>query len=69
VKPATAPVKPAAPAPAQSTANATTSHHTVGQGETLYSISRKYGTTVDNIKKLNNLKGDGISVGLKLKVK
>jgi LysM repeat protein len=70
VKPATAPVKPATPAAtASSTASSTTSHHTVGQGETLYSISRKYGTTVDNIKKLNNLTGNGISVGLKLKVK
>ncbi len=66
VKPAAAPVKPVAPATA---ASSTTSHHTVGQGETLYSISRKYGTTVDNIKKLNNLTGNGLSVGLKLKVK
>jgi LysM repeat protein len=69
VKPAATPVKPAAAAPATATASSTTSHHTVGQGETLYSISRKYGTTVDNIKKLNNLTGNGISVGLKLKVK
>jgi LysM repeat protein len=61
-----APVKPATPATA---ASSTTGYHTVGQGETLYSISRKYGTTVDNIKKLNNLTGNGISVGLKLKVK
>jgi LysM repeat protein len=64
-KPA-APVKPAAPSTA---AASTTSYHTVGQGETLYSISRKYGTTVDNIKKLNNLTSNSISVGLKLKVK
>ena len=74
VKPAATPVKPAAtpvkPAPATTTTtSATTSHHTVGQGETLYSISRKYGTTVDNIKKLNNLTSNSISVGLKLKVK
>jgi LysM repeat protein len=69
VKPAAAPVKPTTTAPSTATASSTTSHHTVGQGETLYSISRKYGTTVDNIKKLNNLTSDGISVGLKLKVK
>jgi LysM repeat protein len=69
VKPAAAPVKPAAAAPSTAAASSTASHHTVGQGETLYSISRKYGTTVDNIKKLNNLTSNGISVGLKLKVK
>jgi LysM repeat protein len=66
-KPATAPVKPATPAP--STVASTQNYHTVGQGETLYSISRKYGVTVDNIKKLNNLTTNNISVGLKLKVK
>jgi LysM repeat protein len=60
--PTTTPVKPAA-------ASSTASHHTVIQGETLYSISRKYGTSVDNIKKMNNLNSNTIGPGLVLKVK
>lgn len=37
--------------------------YTVVNGDTLYSIARKYNTTVDEIKKLNNLTSNILSVG------
>ena len=43
--------------------------HTVKKGETLSSISRKYGCTVNDLKKWNNLKSNGVKVGQKLKIK
>lgn len=43
--------------------------HTVKSGENLYRIALKYNTTVDKIKKDNNLKNDNISVGRKLVIK
>ena len=43
--------------------------HTVKRGETLSSISRKYGCTVNNLKKWNNLKSNTVKVGQKLKIK
>ena len=38
-------------------------------GDTLYSIAKKYNTTIDEIKKLNNLKSDNLSIGMELKIK
>lgn len=69
--PYTAPEPVAAPAPVQSTPEAATSTpsaantkpHKVEQGETLFSISRKYGVTVGDLSSWNNLKGNDISVG------
>ena len=43
--------------------------HTVKSGENLYRIALKYNTTVDKIKKDNNLKNDNIAVGRKLVIK
>lgn len=43
--------------------------HKVTSGDTLWSISRKYGVTVDEIKSLNSLKTDTLSIGTVLKVK
>ncbi len=43
-------------------------YHVVKSGETLNSIAKKYNTTVANLKKLNNLKTDTISVKQKLRV-
>jgi len=42
--------------------------HSVGKGETLYSISRLYKLKVKELKKWNNLKGNDISLGMLLKV-
>lgn len=41
----------------------------VQKGDTLYSISRKFGLTVKALKKLNNLKNNTISIGQSLKLK
>lgn len=46
--------------PKATTSDAT---HTVAQGETLYSISKKYNTTVDQLKAINNLADNAISIG------
>lgn len=38
----------------------------VKKGDTLYKIANMYGTTVDNLKALNNLKSNNLSIGKKL---
>lgn len=43
-------------------------YHLVKRGDTLYSISRKYNTTVDKIKRLNNLRSDAIHTGEWIKI-
>ncbi len=43
--------------------------HTVQQGDTLYSLSKKYNLSVDDLKALNNIEDTGISIGQNLKVK
>lgn len=43
-------------------------YHKVMDGETLYSISKKYDTSVEMIKNLNNISIDNISVGQRLLV-
>jgi membrane-bound lytic murein transglycosylase D len=49
--------------------SATVKTHVVKKGETLSSISRKYGCSVNDIKKWNNLKSNTVKVGQKLKIK
>lgn len=46
--------------------NITTKTHTVASGDTLYSIARRYNTTVDAIKRANNLSSNMLSIGQKL---
>lgn len=43
--------------------------HTVESGDTLFSLYRKYGVAVDEIKNLNGLTDNSIQVGQKLKIK
>lgn len=45
------------------------SDYVVEKGDTLYSISRKYGLTVDEIKKRNGLKSNDIKIGQTLILK
>lgn len=43
-------------------------HHTVQRGDTLYGIARRYGTTISNIRALNNLRSDVIRPGQRLQL-
>jgi membrane-bound lytic murein transglycosylase D len=52
-----------------STSSVANSSHTVAQGETLYSISRKYNASVNDIKKWNNMTDNNIMVGSKIIIK
>ena len=42
--------------------------HTVKKGDSLYEIAKKYGTTIELIKKSNSLSSDVIRPGIKLKI-
>lgn len=44
-------------------------YHTVGRGDTLYSIARRYGTTVQALQRLNSLRSTDIRVGQRLRVR
>lgn len=43
--------------------------YVVRSGDNLYNIARKYGVSVDSIKKLNNLTSNNLSIGQILKIK
>jgi len=43
-------------------------YHTVAAGDTLFGLARKYGTSVEKIKKMNTLAGNVISIGQRLRV-
>jgi flagellum-specific peptidoglycan hydrolase FlgJ len=45
-----------------------TSNYVVKQGDTLYSLSRRFGMTVEELRSLNGLKGNAINIGQTLKV-
>lgn len=47
---------------------ATARTHKVVKGDTLYSLSKKYGVTVDDIKKANNLADSSLRIGQRLKI-
>ena len=48
--------------------NQDTNTYIVEKGDTLYSIAKKYSTTVNKIKELNNLKSDTLSIGQEITI-
>ena len=46
----------------------TESNYTIKKGDTLYAIAKKYNTTVDQIKQLNNLTTNTLSIGQVIKI-
>jgi LysM repeat protein len=59
---------PKKPLPKSETAKPKIIYHKVKSGETLYSISRNYGISVDTLKRLNGLRSNNIAVGRILRV-
>jgi hypothetical protein len=72
-RPATPPAAPppaARPAPAQPAPSASAPfYHQVRRGDTLGAIARQHGVTVQQIQRLNNLRGTNIRAGQRLRVK
>jgi hypothetical protein len=72
-RPATPPTTPppaASPTPAQpAPAAAAPVYHQVRRGDTLGAIARQHGVTVQQIQRLNNLRGTNIRAGQRLRVK
>lgn len=48
--------------------NTADSYVTIQKGDTLYSLARRYGTTVKQLQDLNNLSGNLLKIGMKLRV-
>jgi len=59
--------KPVISAPVQPSTPITGDSHVVQQGDTLYSISKKYHISVDELRRFNNLSDNNISIGQVLK--
>ena len=49
-------------------AQATSGEYVVKKGDTLYSIARKYNTSVDNLKSINNIITDSLAIGQIIKL-
>lgn len=43
--------------------------YTVKRGDSLWALAREYNTTIDDIKQLNNLTSDVLSIGQELQIK
>ncbi|RLJ80572.1 LysM peptidoglycan-binding domain-containing protein [Pedobacter alluvionis] len=69
-EPVTSPVKNNTESPVNSTpaSDQTMIEHTVARKEFLGKIAEKYGTTVEEVKKVNNLSGNNLRIGQKLKI-
>ncbi|HHH50359.1 MAG TPA: LysM peptidoglycan-binding domain-containing protein [Saprospiraceae bacterium] len=63
------PTTPVPDTPIPSTNNTDELYHKVARGDTLYKIARHYGTTVEAIKRMNQLHSDLIRSGWMLRVK
>ncbi len=63
------PERPAAPATARDPApKREPTEHLVRQGDSLFNIARRYGTTTEEIQRLNKISGTALSVGQVLKI-
>ena len=60
--------KAAAPAARGASARPNVRTHKVRQGDTLFSLAKQYGTSVDALRALNNLKGNALKIGAQLRV-
>jgi LysM repeat protein len=65
--------RPFATAPATASASPGNSadliEYTVGQGETLFAIARRFNTSVASIREVNDLKSASLSIGQKLRIR
>ena len=52
-----------------STSSSSPQTYRVRQGDTLYSIARQFGTTIDDLRRLNQLSSDRIKIGDRIKVR
>ena len=71
-RPVAVPQQPVIVPPAQTPTTSpspSAGYHAVQSGDTLYGISRKYGVSVDELKRLNALTGNTISVGQQLRIR
>lgn len=47
----------------------TEGYHIIQKGDTLYSLSKKYNLTVEDLKKINNMSDNALSIDQKIKIK
>ena len=52
-----------------SSASSSATYHTVASGESLWEIARSNGTSIDALRRLNNLQGDRLRPGQRLRVR
>lgn len=60
---------PSAPSPVNNVIADNSDYYRVNAGDTLYSISKKFNLTVDELKRLNSLQDNALSIGQNLKIK
>lgn len=63
------PIQKSQPIASSTGSNSGAGFYEVTKGDTLYSISKKFNITVDDLKRLNNLSDNAISIGQSIKVK
>lgn len=51
------------------TSTSATNLYTIQQGDTLYSLSKRFNLTVEDLKRINNMSSNAISIGQTIKIK